>query len=238
MKDLKEYIKEGLFDDINKLEGKSGLESNYKQLKKEIIDWISNNYYSSYPRRNSHKLKKRNIEVDMTTTPPTVDYDGDLYADKDIISLNNNDLFQWGKMGGDFDCTYCTNLKSLEGAPKEVGYDFSCAHCKSLKSLEGAPEEVGGSFSCNDCHSLKNLEGAPKKVVRGFYCNYCKSLTTLEGAPEEVGRDFNCTDCDSLTSLKGAPKEVGGDFDCRYCETEFTEEDINKVSEVKGKILC
>jgi hypothetical protein len=33
MKTLKEYIKEGLFDDIDKLEGKKGLENNFKLLK-------------------------------------------------------------------------------------------------------------------------------------------------------------------------------------------------------------
>ena len=72
MKQLKEYIKEGLFDDVDKLEGKNGLASSTKQLKKDIGDWICNNYYSSFARRSQYKLKKRTIEVDMSTVPPTV----------------------------------------------------------------------------------------------------------------------------------------------------------------------
>ena len=50
MKDLKEYIKEGLFDDVDKLEGKNGLENNLKLLKKEINDWIKTNIKKSSGR--------------------------------------------------------------------------------------------------------------------------------------------------------------------------------------------
>ena len=38
MKDLKGYIKEGLFDDIDEIEGKNSLEYNTKQLEKDIND--------------------------------------------------------------------------------------------------------------------------------------------------------------------------------------------------------
>ena len=48
--------------------------------------------------------------------------------------------------------------------------------------------------------------------------------------------DFICDHCDSLTSLEGAPKEVGRDFYCRSCKDKFTEEDVKKVSNVKGTI--
>ena len=43
MKNLKEYVKEGLFDDLDKIEGKNSLESNAKQIKKEIENWICSN---------------------------------------------------------------------------------------------------------------------------------------------------------------------------------------------------
>lgn len=73
--------------------------------------------------------------------------------------------------------------------------------------------------------------------VKGdFYCTYCKSLTSLEGAPKEVGKDFRCSDCNSLTSLEGAPKEVDGNFCCSFCGSKFTQEDVKKVSNVKGII--
>ena len=71
-----------------------------------------------------------------------------------------------------------------------VNGSFSCSDCTSLKSLKGAPEEVGGDFYCNKCNSLTSLEGAPKKVGGDFLCNKCNSLKSLKGAPEEVGKDF------------------------------------------------
>lgn len=95
--------------------------------------------------------------------------------------------------------------------------NFDCSGYGLLKSLEGAPEEVGGYFHCNYCSSLNTLEGAPKKVGGNFYCNYCEDLETLKGAPEEVGGDFLCSNCKSLTSLDGAPEKIGGDFDCEFC---------------------
>ena len=52
------------------------------------------------------------------------------------------------------------SLKRIE-APQKVSGDFECSHCYSLASLEGAPQEVGGYFDCNDCTSLTSLEGAP-----------------------------------------------------------------------------
>ena len=96
--------------------------------------------------------------------------------------------------------------------------------------------EVGGDFNCSGCSYLKSLEGAPEKVGDGFDCSYCESLTSLEGAPKEVGDDFNCNNCDSLKSLDGAPKKVGGNFFCRACKIQFTEDDVKKVSNVKGQI--
>ena len=64
----------------------------------------------------------------------------------------------------------------------------------------------------------------------------CQKLKTLKGTPEKVGGDFICSMCYSLTNLKGSPKEVGGDFYCQSCAEEFTKEDVEKVSIVKGKI--
>ena len=43
MKDLKEYLVEGLFD-IDDIEGKNSLEYNTKQLEKEIKYWICSHY--------------------------------------------------------------------------------------------------------------------------------------------------------------------------------------------------
>ena len=97
---------------------------------------------------------------------------------------------------------------------------------------------VDGYFRVVSCNSLKSLEGAPKKVGGHFYCFNCNSLKSLEGAPYEVGGDFECYGCKSLISLKGAPKEVGGDFNCLNCKILFTNNDVKKVSNVKGEIKC
>ena len=95
---------------------------------------------------------------------------------------------------------------------------------------------IKGHFICHKCNLLTSLEGAPKEVGGDFRCNSCASLQSLEGAPKKVGGDFSCEDCTSLTSLEGAPKEVGGDFYCRNCKVKFTEENVKKVSNVKGTI--
>ena len=65
MKDLKEYIKEGLFDDLDKIEKIGGMESNVELLKKEVIDWIKNNIRPIYENK---------IEFDFNTTPITINY--------------------------------------------------------------------------------------------------------------------------------------------------------------------
>ena len=97
---------------------------------------------------------------------------------------------------------------------------------------------VDGIFSCSFCFKLESLEGAPEKVGGGFYCSYCSKLESLKGAPKEVGGDFYCVSNQSLKSLEGAPKEVGGNFNCLNCKILFTNNDVKKVSDVKGKIKC
>jgi hypothetical protein len=136
----------------------------------------------------------------------TVDVSGDvkLYG-KGLKNLPLN----FGKVGGDFYCSY-SQLTTLEGAPKQVGGRFDCSH-NQLTTLEGAPKEVGGNFYCRS-NQLITLEGSPKEVGGNFYC-YNNQLTTLEGAPKEVGGGFYCYN-NQLTTLQGAPKEVGGHFDC------------------------
>jgi hypothetical protein len=138
-----------------------------------------------------------------------------LVKNKNITSLTNG-MFVWTIVEGLFGCANCHSLKSLEGAPKEIVDAFSCMLCDNLTSLEGAPKKVVGDFSCASCHSLKSLEHAPK----------------------EVGGDFNCSYCPSLKSLEGAPKKVRKNFICIDKKAKFTKEDVKKVSNVKGKIVC
>ena len=109
---------------------------------------------------------------------------------------------KFGKIGGKFDCSR-NQLRSLEGAPKEVGGDFDCSR-NQLQSLEGAPEKVGGSFNCGD-NQLKSLEGSPQEIGDNFRC-HSNQLKSLKGAPKKVGVIFYCYD-NPLQSLDGAPSE-------------------------------
>jgi hypothetical protein len=114
----------------------------------------------------------------------------------------------------------------------KISGSFICLH-NELISLEGAQKEVGDDFSCS-YNQLKSLEGAPEIVGNYFHCTY-NQLKSLEGAPEKVGGNFNCSG-NELTSLESAPKVVGGNFICINNSKKFTEEDIEKVSNVKGVV--
>ena len=58
-----------------------------------------------------------------------------------------NDYFKWGTIVTDFHCDH-SNITTLEGGPSAVGRIFNCSFCKNLKSLEGAPKYVDGKFYC------------------------------------------------------------------------------------------
>ena len=95
--------------------------------------------------------------------------------------------FEFGEVYGNFDCSGCKNLTSLEGCPKEVGGDFDCNYCCSLNSLVGSPKKVGGEFSCVYCDSLNSLFGSPQEVCGDFNCRHCKKLTSFVFSPDYIG---------------------------------------------------
>ena len=217
MKSLKEHILEGILDIEDNI--------NYDISKDVIEEFLKENYDI-----------KRSYTIKGTKDGFIVDVKGDVKVkNKNIISLTNG-FFEFGLVRGHFDCEDCDLLKSLKGAPKEVGKYFDCSNCNSLTSLEGSPKEVGWSFYCSNCKLLKSLEGAPEEVEGFFKCSVCESLRSLKGAPQKVGGDFYCQYCDNLKSLEGAPKEVFGDFHCYDCGVKFTEEDIRKYTKVTKKI--
>jgi len=102
----------------------------------------------------------------FNTSTGLVDVDGN-------VVFFNNDVedfmgIKFGNVKGSFDCSY-NNLKSLEGAPHEVGGRFECDR-NNLTSLAGAPKEVGGSFDCR-YNNLISLAGAPEKIGGVFLCD-------------------------------------------------------------------
>ena len=159
--------------------------------------------------------KKKKLFSKLKLNPQTnrYDYDGDLNKDdlNILVSEDKNGFtINFGKVTGDFNCSrFC--LKSLKGAPQEVGGYFDCSS-NHLTSLKGAPQTVGGGFACFN-NQLTSLKGAPQTVGGNFNCSY-NQLTSLKEAPKEVGGDFWCHG-NKLTSLKGAPQEVGGGFYCK-----------------------
>ena len=172
-------------------------------IKEEILSFLSSTYSASKDNQYSiYKDKDKWI----------VDADHSLIVSDFNIQHLTNGLFEFGVVKGYFDCNDCPNLKSLEGAPKEVGGSFSCRNCPNLKSLEGAPEKIDGSFSCRWCKNLSSLKGAPKEISGNFLCCGCEKLKSLEGAPEEIDGTFDCSNCPNLKSLEGAPKVIKGEF--------------------------
>ena len=224
-----------------------------KEIKMELPSYIMK---AIDKERKNYKEKELNrLKSTFTLNPQTnrYDYDGDL--DRDILRnfvSEDRDGFtiNFGKVTGNFECSYL-DIKSLKGAPIEVGRGFDCSK-NQLTSLEGAPRKVSGNFSCS-YNQLTSLKGAPIEIGRDFWCSdnqltslkgapqevggsfYCSKnqLTSLEGAPTEVGESFNCN-YNKLTSLKGAPTEIGGFFSC--CHNPYLHS-LKGLGEVKGDIF-
>ena len=213
--------------------------------------------------RKNYKEKELNRLKSMFTLNPQTnryDYDGNLYRDilSNFVSEDKDGfIINFGKVTGNFDCSII-GLKSLKGAPKEVGGCFSC-YKNQLTSLKGAPQTVGGTFWCRD-NKLTSLKGAPQKVGGNFSCSN-NQFSSLEGAPQEVGGWFDCSsnklislegvpqkvigdfDCsyNQLTSLKGAPTEVGGDFNCSGNELislEGAPKEVGNLTKRIGSFYC
>ena len=140
-------LMESLLDDnlVNKTD--EIIKDNIKQFLKNTYIGHAHCEISEYPNKdNKYEVSStKNIEVKNTN----------------ITSLTDGS-FIWIEVKGDFNCSLCSSLKSLEGAPKEVGRDFECSGCLSLKSLEGAPKEVGGDFSCYGCASKFTIKNVKK----------------------------------------------------------------------------
>ena len=231
-----------------------------KEIKMELPSYIMK---AIDKKRKNYKEKELNRLKSMFTLNPQTnryDYDGNLYRDilSNFVSEDRDGfIINFGKVTGNFDCSII-GLKSLKGAPQEVGGCFSC-YKNQLTSLKGAPQTVGGTFWCRD-NKLTSLKGAPQKVGGNFSCSN-NQFSSLEGAPQEVGGWFDCSsnklislegvpqkvigdfDCsyNQLTSLKGAPTEVGGDFNCSGNELislEGAPKEVGNLTKRIGSFYC
>ena len=144
-------------------------------LKNQILAWIKEYTYA-------HDI----MFSDQLNSDGKYIIDAENVVFKNKISSLTNDMFVWGFISGNFDCSD-TKISSLEGAPEEVNGDFNCSYTQ-ITSLKGAPKEVRGSFYCSHTN-ISSLEGAPKEVRGDFDCRYTQ-IISLKGAPEKIGGDF------------------------------------------------
>ncbi len=140
-----------------------------------------------------------------------VDVHDDVYIE-DVIYTTLP--IRFGKVDGNFSCSYNEYLTSLVGVPPFVRRSVSYERNSSLQSLKGGVQYCGGSFMCNINSSLISLEGAPHTIGHNIQCNDNKVLKSLTGLPMSVNGDFTCDDNNSLASLIGGPLYVDGNFSC------------------------
>ena len=145
---------------------------------KKFSEFIEEGMWGSALRRSNSAKERKDDEANriqefIVNQPESASIyitDGNVINSTSNITIRDTDLvdgklpFKFGRVDGYFDCSDCSSLTSLEGAPQEVGGDFICIKCTSLTTLEGAPQKVAGDFDCSMCTSLTSLEGAPKKI--------------------------------------------------------------------------
>ena len=150
---------ESLLDDFEKLEDSINPID-------EIKKFLKDNYLNFNILKISKKPNKDGLyEVDCRKCRLVK------VKNNEITSLTNG-MFEFVNVEN-FYCSYCDNLTSIEGAPKEVKGYFNCSFCNKLTSLDGSPEWVWGNFHCSRCPKLKSLKGGPKSIQGSLYCYEC-----------------------------------------------------------------
>ncbi len=92
---------------------------------------------------------------------------------------------------------------------------------------------VNGHVFLDNCN-LSSIDIKFKKIEGSFDVS-SNNLTSLKNCPESIGINFYCND-NELTSLEGCPKTVGMYLVCTSNSKQFTEEEVEKVCDVKGQI--
>lgn len=115
---------------------------------------------------------------------------------------------------GDFDVSFNV-LKSLNNSPVKVDGAFKCMYNRNLKSLLGAPKEVG-NIIVHNC-SLGDLNGFPKiNKANGHVDISSNRLTSLVGLPTIVVGKLSIYNNPGLKTLAGCPELVRGDFEALW----------------------
>lgn len=103
-----------------------------------------------------------------------------------------------------------------------------------LTTLEDCPKNIKKTLCIAICPNLVSLKGCPEKVEM-FVCRQNNKLKSLKGCPKIVEKDFICVECDNIKSLSGFPKQVDNVY-ILFCGKKFTEDEIQKVCNVKNNI--
>ena len=95
--------------------------------------------------------------------------DGSLIGKYIVGRLVEPDMKIWdGNFYGD-----ARNFTSLKGCPEEIKGNFNCSFNTNLTSLELGPKIVDGDYWCHYCNitSLQNIHRYTHKISGKFYCN-------------------------------------------------------------------
>ena len=102
-----------------------------RSLKEVLLEKLEN---TNVARTAAEEYTNANYDVKGILTYENVNgtcivnCDGNVKVkNKKIEKLTNG--FWWGNVKGDFICSNCINLKSLEGVPENVGGNFDCRGC-------------------------------------------------------------------------------------------------------------
>lgn len=137
-------------------------ESALNESRNSFLDWLESNTII----RGKYKMND-NDEIDII---------GSIRIDDSRISKFP---VKFGKISGDFDCSYNSSLRTLEYGPSYVGGNFNCSNCQRLESLEYAPYYVGKDFICTYCNSLRSLRGLPKQIEGKTIIENCRNLRDM-----------------------------------------------------------
>ena len=109
-----------------------------KSIKDQINQFLNDNFTNASKCKISEKPNKDGkFEVSSNSDVRV--------KNKQITSLTNGS-FIWTNIKGDFICSNCKSLTSLEGAPKEVGGDFYC-------------QQYRDCFTPEDVKKVSNVKG-------------------------------------------------------------------------------
>ena len=128
MKNLKNYIKNYINESVWDIE--DNVESDNKELMLDSVKkFIKDNYINI-------KLKRCEFIFDEKKEKYVVNSDQQVNL-KPIAKQLTNEVFEWGEVDWNFNCSDCPELTTLEGAPEYVGGNFDCYECPKLSSLDG-----------------------------------------------------------------------------------------------------